>query len=78
MKWTLGSTDVAKCSLITCSILVTGEGKYLFGFDTAKRIFTWTLNPVKLTNDGNVFYCSNGTNTANYTASVLSEYKIAF
>lgn len=73
MKWKLGSTDVAKCSLITCSTLATGEGAYLFGFDTTNRIFTWTLNPVKETNNGDVFYCSNGTNTANFTATVQEQ-----
>lgn len=70
MQWLRDSTDVAQCNPSTCYQSVDEEGSFSFGFDTIKHIFTWTINPVKLSYNGSVFKCSDGSKTTSITAVV--------
>lgn len=71
LKWRFNSSDVAECTFNNCRQIATGDGAFMFGFDTANGRFAWVISPVDIKkHNRQLFECNDGTDTANVTAFV--------
>lgn len=71
LMWRFNFSKAAECTFQNCRQISTGDGAFVFGFDTAQGIFTWSIRPVdKTKHNMQLFECFDGTNALNVTAIV--------